>query len=117
MADSREAKHQGLRLNLGGAPAEAHHVVGLHGWFWPDEVTPVGGEGEITLEQAKKAAKDKGTPVELVDMTEAEADKRRKEIEQFRAFARRALRTTTPYSADEADRKQAEQASAAGKES
>jgi glutaredoxin len=116
MAESPGAKHHGLRLSLGGAPNEAHHVPGYPGWYWPQDATPVGGEGEMSLEAARKADKDKGVPLELVDLTKAEADARRKEIAAFKAGARKALRNVTPLTSDEAERKHAEQLDAAGKE-
>jgi hypothetical protein len=61
-------KRQGLRLSLPGAPTTPHTVPGIPGYFYPDAPTPVGGEGELTLEAAKDLDKDKGVPLELVDI-------------------------------------------------
>jgi hypothetical protein len=56
-------KRQGLRLkndgeNLGGAPATPHVIPGWPGYYRHDVATPVGGDGEITLEAAKELASD-----------------------------------------------------------
>lgn len=66
------AKRYGLRLTLGGAPNTPHVVPGLPGYYRPDIPTPVGGDGELSLEAAREA--DKGSEeVELVAMTAKEA--------------------------------------------
>lgn len=108
-----EAKHYGLRLTLGGCTTEAHTLVGLPGWYWKDAPTPVGGPGEVSLDKARHIDRDPGAPVALVPMTSAEQDRRRGEIAAWRGVVRRDIRTMTPQSADEAERKRAEQRSAA----
>ncbi len=109
MAESKEAKAQGLRLSLGGAPSIPHTVIGLPGWYWADAPTPVGGPGEISVSTAKAAAADPGCPVALVSMSKSEAEARRKEIAAWRGVARNALRAVKPETASEAERKRAEQ--------
>lgn len=108
-----EAKYHGLRLDLGGCSGEAHTISGLTGWYWKDAPTPVGGPGEVTIEHARHVSRDPGSPVVLVEMTADEQDKRRKEIGDWRARVRRDLRTMTPQTADEAERKRSEQRAAA----
>ncbi len=69
MTSSKTAdKAYGLRLVLPGAPNEPHQVHGLTGIYTKDKVTPVGGPGEPTLEQAREAAKGPDAPVELVEI-------------------------------------------------
>lgn len=58
----------GLRLTLGGAPCTPHYVTGLPGVYWPDRVTPIGGVGEASMEEAQRAAADPGCEVELVEL-------------------------------------------------
>jgi hypothetical protein len=67
-------KRQGLRLNLPGAPNTPHTVPGVPGYYYPDAPTPVGDTGELSLEAAKDLHKDKGCPLELVDIRAAEVD-------------------------------------------
>ena len=62
------AKRQGLRLNLPGAPLTAHTVPGVPGFYRSDVPTPVGGDGELSLDAAKELDKDAGVPLELVDV-------------------------------------------------
>lgn len=59
-----------LVLTLGGAPATWHQIVGLPGWYHIDHPTPVGGEGELSLEQAKDHDAHEGTAVKLVQVPE-----------------------------------------------
>jgi hypothetical protein len=59
---------KGLRLTLGGAPAVPHVVAGVPGLFRPDVGTPVGGDGEIPLDEAERLAADESIPLELVDL-------------------------------------------------
>lgn len=111
-----EATHYGLRLVLGGAPHNAHSVNGLPGWYWPDKATPVGGPGEPTNEQARAADRNPGCPVALVKMSKAEVEQRRREIAEFRSVARKALRSVTPETVVEQERKRAELTATTDKE-
>jgi len=68
------AKRQGLRLNLPGAPNTPHTVPGVPGYFYPDAPTPVGGPGELSLEAAKDCDRDKGCPLELIEIKPSEVE-------------------------------------------
>lgn len=83
-ASSKAAKAPAVVLTLGGAPPVAHTILGLYGTFRPDRPTPVGGPGELTLQQAKDADADEGCPLELVQIPESEVPKLRKQAEQDR---------------------------------
>lgn len=66
------AKRHGLILTLGGAPATPHMVSPLPGYYRPDVPHLVGGEGDdLTLDEAKEAAKEHGDILKLVDVSEA----------------------------------------------
>lgn len=67
-------KRQGLRLDLPGAPSTPHVVPGVPGYFYPDAPTPVGSTGEVPLAEAKELDKDKGTPLELVDIKSSDVE-------------------------------------------
>jgi hypothetical protein len=82
---------KGLRLTLGGAPATPHVVPGV-GIFRPDIGTPVGGEGELTLAEAKKLAADESIPLELVDLEDEAAA--REQVQADLAALRQAIPAT-----------------------
>ena len=84
-------------------------MPGYIGHFWADVLTPVGGPGEVKLERAREADKADNVPLKLEPMSKAEADKRRTEIEDWRAVARSELRTIQPDTVNEAERKADEQ--------
>lgn len=84
MAARSEAKRYGLRLALPGAPNTPHTVAGLQGYYWPSMATPVGAPGELPLEVARKAAADEGVHLELVEITEAQAQQAIATLAQFR---------------------------------
>ena len=90
MADKR----YGLRLTLGGAPNTPHLVPGLPGYFRPDVPTPVGGDGELTLEAAREVSKS-NSPVELVELKPKEADEA-KELYDLTVKEARSHRHVTP---------------------
>jgi hypothetical protein len=73
---SSQTRQIGLRLTLGGAPTELHTVAGLSGFYRPDRPTPVGGEGEPTVEEAQAAVKA-GAHLEIVELQDDEADELR----------------------------------------
>lgn len=58
---------KGLRLTLGGAPASPHFVAGVPGLYRPDIPTPVGHEGEMSIEEAEGYANDPAIPLELIE--------------------------------------------------
>jgi|SRR6185312_5578431 len=63
-------KRYGLILTLGGAPASPHVISPLPGYYRPDVPHLVGGlEDDLTLEEAKAAAKDIDI-LELVEVPE-----------------------------------------------
>lgn len=68
------SKRQGLRLSLPGAPNTPHTVPGVPGYFYPEAPTPVGGEGELSMEAAEAFDKDKGCPLQLVDIKPSEVE-------------------------------------------
>lgn len=81
-----------LKLTLGGAPNTPHRVAGFYGFFFPDRPTPVGGPGDaISEEDARDADKRRGTPLELVEITEKEADEARRFLHEHREAARGAI--------------------------
>lgn len=49
----------GLVLDLPGAPETPHVIPGVAGYYRPNIPTPVGGDGELTLDAAKEL--DKGS--------------------------------------------------------
>jgi hypothetical protein len=82
---------QGLRLTLGGAPATPHVVAGAPGLYRPDVATPVGDDGELSLEDAKRFADDPALPLELVEITDEEAASARATLAGDLEAARKAL--------------------------
>lgn len=59
---------KGLRLTLPGAPDVPHFVPGVQGMYSPSTPTPVGGDGELSLDEAKRLDADASVPLELVDV-------------------------------------------------
>jgi hypothetical protein len=68
------SKRQGLRLSLPGAPNTPHTVPGVPGYYYPDAPTPVGGPGELPLDAAKHLDRERGCPLELVDIKPSEVE-------------------------------------------
>lgn len=73
-------KRYGLLLTLGGAPNTPHTVEGLPGYYRPDIPTPVGGDGELSLEAAREAAKN-NDDLKIVELS----GKRLEDAEQLAA--------------------------------
>ena len=65
MAEPTQDKLPALKLTLGGAPNTPHVIPGFPGVYFPHEFSPVGGDGELTLEQAQAAHDAEGCPLEL----------------------------------------------------
>lgn len=63
---SETKQHHGLRLAMPGAPNTWHHLPGVGVWLHPEHVTPVGEPGELTVQQAREAAKS-SDHIEFVD--------------------------------------------------
>ena len=82
-----DAKTVGLVLTLKGAPETPHTVVGLRGQYRSTQPTPIGGENEPTIEEAKAAIAN-GAPVELVDIAKGKVDDLRKAAAEDLAMAR-----------------------------
>jgi hypothetical protein len=81
-----------LKLTLGGAPNTPHRVGDLPGFFLPDRPTPVGGpDDRISEEQAREADRRRGIPLELVELTQQEADDNRRFMHEYREAARGAI--------------------------
>lgn len=59
---------KGLRFTLPGAPDVPHFVPGVQGMYSPTQPTPVGGDGELTVEEAQALHDDVSVPLELVDV-------------------------------------------------
>lgn len=83
---------QGLTLTLGGAPDTWHSVTGLPGWFHPSIPVPVGDDGQIPLDIAKKASKDPGCPVKLGEHSVKALDAGARGSGEQRAQTLRAVR-------------------------
>lgn len=78
MSNASRKGAKGLRLTLEGAPLTPHMVAGVPGYYNPHRATPVGGDGELDLEYAKKLADDPAVPLELVDIKADDVDGVRK---------------------------------------
>jgi hypothetical protein len=63
----------GLVLTLAGAPLTPHTVVGFRGQYRPDRPTPIGGDGQVTVDEAN-AAIAAGAPLELVNIAKTKLD-------------------------------------------
>lgn len=64
------AKNYALRNSLEGAPNTPHTIAGVPGFFRYDPPTPVGEGCPVSLERARELDKDKGCPLELVELSE-----------------------------------------------
>jgi hypothetical protein len=62
------SKHQGLLLTIGGAPNTAHVLEGLPGFYFPAVPHPVGDGCDLSLEDARTAAKERPTALKLVEI-------------------------------------------------
>jgi hypothetical protein len=82
-----ESKPLGLILTLPGAPVTPHTIVGVRGLYRSDVPTPIGGSGELTLEEAKTAI-DNGAPVALVNIAAKDVDAVRAQVEADISAAR-----------------------------
>jgi hypothetical protein len=106
-----------LKLTLGGAP-DTWHIVGTDAYVHPTIPSPVGGDGECTLDRAKELDKDPGAEVELVYVTEKQAEDGRKARTEARdagvSAAREARKQGKKATAEEAERVKDEAATAAG---
>lgn len=80
-------KIHALRFTQPGAPLDFNEIQGVPALFHPQHPTPVGGEGEIPLEIARLFDKDPGCPVELTEVSEAQAEEYRKHAEHHRRKA------------------------------
>lgn len=94
MSGSKKAapKVPALKLSLGGAPSTWHSVDGLPGFYHPDHPTPVGGPGEAPLELAREYSANDGAPVELVEITERQAETARELVADATRAATNSLR-------------------------
>jgi hypothetical protein len=105
-----------LKLTLGGAPF-SWHTIGNVAYVHPSIPSPVGGPGECTLEQAEALDQDQGAEVELVHVTEKQAEDGRAARELARdegiSAAREARRQGKKATAEEAERVKDEAATAA----
>lgn len=117
--DAKPQKVPALKLTLGGAPTEWHVIRGV-GYVHPEIPSPVGGEGEPSLEVARKLDKDKGCSVKLVEVTEAAAEKGREARAKVRGLGLAAARDLRGRgkkgSAADVNQVETEVAAAAGKE-
>ena len=94
---SKTAVHPALVLTLGGAPAAAHRVEDLPGYYRPDTPTPVGGPGEASVEQAQVLHAAPGAPVALVYLTDKQLDDARARSAQDVLAARNGLLAARPH--------------------
>jgi hypothetical protein len=115
---SNSGKVPALKLTLGGAPIE-WHLVGTDAYVHPTIASPVGGEGECSLERARELDKLDGAKVKLVHITEKYAEECRKKREEARtagiSAARESRSKGKQATAEEAARVTDEAATAAGK--
>lgn len=58
-------KRYGVRLTLPGAPAEPHHIPGLHILVSPTEVTSLDSDDDV---QRARYLQSQGAPIEVVDV-------------------------------------------------
>jgi hypothetical protein len=103
-------KRYGLILTLEGAPATAHFIPGVPGYFRPDSPTPVGGDGELTLDYAQTL--HEGTePLKLVEIAKSKVAAAVETAKQDLAEGRDAVAETraTKPTGEEAARVAAEQ--------
>lgn len=116
---SNSGKVPALKLKLGGAPLE-WHIIGSDAYVHPTIPSPVGGDGECSIERAQELDKQKNAPVELVYVTEKQADDGREARAAARDAGVTAARQTRKQgkkaTAEEAERVQDEAAAAARKE-
>lgn len=93
-----EKKHYGLLLVRGNAAQCPHTVleptekafVPVPGLYRPDRPTPVGGRGEVSLDQARKLDKNKAVALKLVEIPAKDIEKLREQAEDDRDKARQA---------------------------
>lgn len=79
MPPKKEAGRFGLRLTMPGAANAPHTIRGVRGEYRPDVPTPVGGQGEMTIEYARKLDKEPKVPLELVPLDAPPGDDDKKE--------------------------------------
>lgn len=84
-------------------PQTWHTVVGLPGFYFPGEPTPIEGIGEATLEQAQAAHDDAGNPLAIVDIDEKQAAERREAHAKHMREARNALSVVRANAEDAAE--------------
>jgi hypothetical protein len=58
-------KRYGVRLTLPGAPAEPHHIPGLHVLVSPTEVTSLDSDDDV---ERARYLQSQGAPIEVVDV-------------------------------------------------
>jgi hypothetical protein len=58
-------KRYGVRLTLPGAPAEPHHIPGLHILVSPTEVTSLDSDDDV---ERARYLQSQGAPIEVVDV-------------------------------------------------
>lgn len=108
-----------LLLTQGGAPLEWHVIHGV-GYVHPEIPSPVGGDGEPSLEVAKKLADAEGCEVKLVKVTEAQAANGREARDRARGkgleVARELRKLGRRASTADVEQVNTEVAAAAGKE-
>lgn len=120
---SASKKVPALILTLGGAPEEWHIIQGV-GYVHPQVASPVGGEGEPSLDRARELDKDPGCEVKLVHVSETKAAEGRKLRDEARSVGmqaakdvrREAKRAPKESLAPDAEKFSDEVAAAAGKE-
>lgn len=86
-----KSKTYGLILTLGHAPRVPHVVIGLPGLYSPDRPTPVGGPGELSEADARKAGKNPELHVKLVEIPASLVKSAREATAKDREEARKGL--------------------------
>ena len=111
MSKSAE-KRYGLVLTLGNAPSTPHRIPDVPGFFYFHTPTPVGGPGEISLEDAKRY--DAGSEeLALVEIPAGEVKAAERKAAETLAEVRNALvdnRQTRPRGGDAVQHRDEQQA-------
>lgn len=66
-------------------------LVNVPGIYRPDRATPVGGDGQISLDLAKELADDPNVPLKLIDLSDSEAEVLSGKASEDLAAARRGV--------------------------
>jgi hypothetical protein len=77
----------GVVFTMPGAPETPHIITGVRGVYRPGVPTPIGGEGELSLEEVNAAIAN-GAPLEIVKIPKGELDDARARVSEDLMAAR-----------------------------